>query len=164
MALVVEGLNEVRFLVRVLVAAAAGWGIYEIVSASEPAVFVSYQHPEDATYRRLLQAWDANDRFEFLFRLSSPDAEINSSDPASVKRTLSRKINESDCVLVIVGENTADSEWVAWEIDKAKELDTPLRIVKVKRAYSAPANAYDAGAQWAYSFTEDNLRELLNTV
>lgn len=164
MALVVERVNKVRFLVRLLVGAAAGWGIYELVSSSEPAVFVSYQHPEDVKYRRLLQAWDENDRFEFLFRLASPDEEIDSSDPAAVKRALSRKINESDCIVVIVGESTADSEWVTWEIDKAKELKTPLRIVKIKRTYSAPENAYDAGAQWAYSFTEENLRELLETV
>lgn len=153
-----------RLLVRLLAGVAAGWGIYELISPSEPAVFVSYQHPEDVKYRRLLQAWDENDRFEFLFRLSSPDAEIKSSDPAAVKRALSRKINESDCVLVVVGENTAESEWVSWEIDKARELEKPLRIIKIKRSYPSPESAYGAGAEWAYSFTEENLLKLLGTV
>ena len=35
-------------------------------------VFVSYDHSEDALYKRLLQAWDANPTFDFEFDSRGP--------------------------------------------------------------------------------------------
>ena len=35
------------------------------------AVFISYDHSEDVHYKRLLEAWDANSKFDFEFERSA---------------------------------------------------------------------------------------------
>jgi len=43
-------------------------------------VFVSYDHSEDAHYKYLLQAWDANDNFDFEFDNRSVNVAVNSTE------------------------------------------------------------------------------------
>jgi hypothetical protein len=51
-------------------------------------VFVSYDHSEDAHYKTLLQAWDANPNFDFDFDSRGPNVAINSENAATIKASL----------------------------------------------------------------------------
>lgn len=101
-------------------------------------VFVSYDHSEDAHYRDLLTAWDANTDFNFEIDLRSPTVPIDSDRAGVVQAALTKKMKESEYILVIVGEKSHASKWMKWEIDRAKQDDTKLRFAAVKTKSNNP--------------------------
>jgi hypothetical protein len=124
-------------------------------------VFVSYDHSEDAHYKRLLQAWDANPDFDFEFDSRGPNVAINSDAAAVVKGSLTKMMQTATHLLVIVGAKSAKSSWIAWEIEKAKELRLKLAVVKIDNSYTTPSGLLNAGAVFARSFTRDNVVQAL---
>lgn len=126
-------------------------------------VFVSYDHSEDAHYKRLLQAWDANDRFDFEFDSRGPHVRIDSHEAAVVKAALARMMKSATHLLVLVGAETAKSKWVNWEIARAKESDVTLKLAAVKLAQVnvSPSGLINVGTSWATSFTRDRIVEAL---
>lgn len=125
--------------------------------------FVSYDHSEDAHYKRLLQAWDANDAFDFEFDSRGPNVAIDSTDAAVVKASLTTMMKNATHLLVLVGARTASSSWVTWEIARAKEADIKLKLAAVKLAKDnvTPAGLLNVGTSWATSFTRDRVVEAL---
>lgn len=120
---------------------------------ADKKIFVSYDYDNDKHYRYLLSAWDANKSFEFTFEDHSTPA-INSEDAGRIKAAISAKLKNADCLLVIVGEETATCDWVIWEIEKALELELGLIGVKIYDEHSSPSALLGVGASWAMSFTE----------
>lgn len=118
-----------------------------------------------------MQAWDANDKFDFVFDDKSSQ-EINSNNIATVKAGLTIKIKEADYLLVIVGkyankkhkdsELIGDINWINWEINKAKELKKKLVGVKIDRSYESPDAILGSGASWAYTFSQEAIIKALN--
>ena len=127
-------------------------------------VFVSYDHSEDAHYKRLLQAWDANPDFDFEFDSRGPNVPIDSTDAAKVKQSLTVMMKSATHLLVLVGEKSAASKWINWEIDRAKQSDVKLRLaaVKLAKANGTPAGLLNVGTAWATSFERDRIIEALN--
>lgn len=127
-------------------------------------VFVSYDHSEDALYKRLLQAWDANPRFDFEFDSRGPNVPINSIDASRIQASLTTKMKDADYLLVIVGEKTYTSDWVSWEIERAKEYDVKLKLaaVKISRNYITPIGLKNVGTSWAYEFNRDKVLTALD--
>jgi len=95
-------------------------------------VFVSYDHSEDVHYKELLRAWDANTDFDFEFDLRSPNVAIESTEASVVQGSLTKKMKESEYILIIIGERSYSSKWMKWEIDRAKQPDTNLKFAAVK--------------------------------
>lgn len=127
-------------------------------------VFISYDHSEDAHYRRLLGAWDTNTNFEFEFDDRSPKVAIDSSEAATIKAALTTMMKQAEYLLVIVGAKTATSKWVSWEIDRAKQSDVKLKLaaVKISSAYSSPSGLIGVGTAWATAFEQDKIIEALD--
>jgi hypothetical protein len=126
-------------------------------------VFVSYDHSEDVHYKRLLQAWDANPDFDFEFDSRGPNVPIDSDDAAVVKQALTRMMKSATHLLVLVGEKSAKSKWMEWEIGRAKEADVKLRLaaVKLARDNETPSGLLGVGTSWATSFERDRIVEAL---
>lgn len=126
-------------------------------------VFVSYDHSEDAHYKWLLQAWDANDDFDFEFDSRGPNVAINSTDAAAVKTALVKCMKSATHLLVLVGAESAESKWMSWEIERAKEADVQLKLaaVKLARDNETPSGLIGVGTSWATSFTRDRVVEAL---
>lgn len=126
-------------------------------------VFVSYDHSEDAHYKYLLQAWDANPQFEFEFDSRGPDVAIDSTNAATIKQSLTRMMKDATHLLVLVGAKSSTSKWINWEIDRAKQSDTKLKLAAIKLAKSntSPAGLLSAGTSWATSFEKDRIVEAL---
>ena len=126
-------------------------------------VFVSYDHSEDAHFKRLLQAWDANPNFDFEFDSRGPDVAISSNDAAVVKTALTRLLKESTHLLVLVGEKCHKSDWMKWEIERAKLSDVKLKLTAVKLAKTnvTPDGLLNVGTSWATSFERDRIVEAL---
>lgn len=134
-------------------------------------VFVSFDYDNDKHYKALLKAWDANPQFDFYFSdLSS--SEINSSSVAVVKQALSRKINEANYTLVLVGNeaNKRHSDyqeigyknWLNYEIAKSKEHKNKLVAVKLSSTNDSPDELLGSGAKWAMSFKRDPIIKALS--
>ena len=137
----------------------------EMSKVAKQKVFVSYDHSEDANYKRLLQAWDANPDFDFEFDSRSPDVAIDSTDAAVIKQALTRMMKGATHLLVLVGAKTNSSKWVNWEIGRAKESDITLRVAAVKLAKDnqTPSGLLNVGTAWATSFERDRIVEALRT-
>jgi hypothetical protein len=99
-------------------------------------VFVSYDHSEDVHYKYLLQAWDANTDFDFEFDQRSPNKPIDSIDAPVIQGALTKKMKESDYILVIIGSKSYNSKWMKWEIERAQQSDTNLKFAAIKLSSS----------------------------
>jgi hypothetical protein len=125
----------------------------------KPKVFVSYDHSEDALYKWMLQAWDANPDFNFEFDSRGPDVAIDSTNGATIKQTLVRMMKEATHLLVLVGAKSASSKWMTWEIHRAKQPDMKLKLAAIKLAKSnpTPPGLLNTGTAWATSFERDRI-------
>ena len=130
---------------------------------TKPKVFVSYDHSEDANYKRMLQAWDANPSFDFEFDSRGPHVAIGSNDAAVVKASLTRMMKSATHLLVLVGEKSATSSWIEWEISRAKSDDIKLKLaaVKLAKANISPSGLLGVGTSWATSFERDRIVDAL---
>lgn len=130
-------------------------------------IFVSFDYEHDRQYKQTFNMWNANPYIEFTFDDGS-SKEINSWDILAIKRGLSRKINEADAVLVVVGRyaNSLHKDrlsigycnWQNYEIAKAKEFGKKLIAVKIDRTFVSPDELLNSGATWALSFTLDSIK------
>jgi hypothetical protein len=127
-------------------------------------VFVSYDHSEDATYKYLLQAWDANDNFDFEFDNRSVNVAIDSDDADVIKRSLTTKMKQADYLLVIVGKKTSSSKWVNWEVSRAMQDDVKLKLsaVKIDSGNSLPKGMTSSNTAIADGFEEAKIISALN--
>lgn len=127
-------------------------------------VFISYDHSEDALYKYLLQAWDANDNFDFEFDSRGPNVAINSTEAPIIKTSLTKMMKSATHILVIIGAKSHESDWMTWEIDRAKQADTKLKIAAIKlgKANLTPLGLLNTGTSWATSFTRDRIINALD--
>lgn len=136
----------------------------------KPKIFVSFDYENDRQYKYLLEAFNSNPYLDFSFHDRS-SSEIQSNDISRVKAALTRKINEADYTLVIIGSEANKlhkdrhmigyRNWQNYEIAKSKELGKRLIGIKLKQSYDAPEELYGSGARWAYSFSVDGIRKAL---
>ncbi len=126
-------------------------------------VFVSYDHSEDAHYKRLLQAWTANPDFDFEFDSRGPNVPIDSTDAGRIKAALTTMMKTATHLLVLVGAKSHASDWMNWEIERAKQLDVKLKLAAVKLAKPniTPPGLLNVGTSWATSFERDRIVEAL---
>jgi len=134
-------------------------------------VFVSFDYDNDKHYKAMLKAWDANAKFDFYFSdLSS--TEINSSSVPVVKQVLSKKINEANYTVVLVGKeaNKQHSDhkeigyknWLNYEVAKSKQHGNKLVTVKLSSTNTSPDELLGSGATWAMSFNQESIIKALN--
>ena len=119
---------------------------------ADKKIFISFDYDKDKHYRRLLSAWDANEAFTFSFEDHSTPY-IDSEDAGRIKAAITTKMKAARCLLVIVGAQTSRSTWVAWEIEKGRDLGLSLVAVKIDRGFTSPAGLLGAGVTWANAFT-----------
>lgn len=126
-------------------------------------VFVSYDHSEDVHYKYLLQAWDANTDFDFEFDQRSPNKQIDSTDASVIQAALTKKMKESEYILVIIGEKSYTSKWMKWEIDRAKQSDTNLKFAAIKiKSENVNPSGLPSNTTIAYGFELDKIVNALN--
>ena len=126
-------------------------------------VFVSYDHSEDVHYKELLRAWDANTSFDFEFDQRSPNVPIDSNDASVIQAALTKKMKESDYILVIIGKKSYSSKWIRWEINRAKQADLKLKFTAVKIDYTnQKPDSLPNSTAIANGFTLEGIVNVLN--
>lgn len=139
----------------------------------KPKVFVSFDYDNDKHYKYLLEAWNENPKFQFVFEDSTP-SEIDSYNVGRIKAALTSKIKEAIHTLVIIGKHSNDlhrksslieyRNWINFEIAKSIELGKHIVAIKLDKNYESPEELSGANASWAYSFTEKNIINALDSV
>ncbi|MBU1863911.1 MAG: TIR domain-containing protein [Candidatus Omnitrophica bacterium] len=133
-------------------------------------VFVSFDYDHDRHYKYLLEAWDANADFDFVFRDQTP-GEINSYDISRIKAELTKKINEATHTLFIVGEHANQLHryrqqigfinWINFEAYQSIQSRNWLAVVKLEDRFSFPQEL-KAKYWWITGFSEKNVIAVLN--
>jgi hypothetical protein len=135
------------------------------------SVFVSFDWDHDRRYKFLLDAWNENPRFQFVFSDVTP-GEINTNNVDRIKAALTAKINAATHTLVIVGEYAnsphpkrdliGNKNWINFEIAQSKAARNKIVAVKLDRTYESPDELVGAGASWAMAFTEPAILRALS--
>lgn len=129
-------------------------------------VLVCFDFEKDRHYKYLMNAWDANDNFDLSFNDVTPD-EIQSNSFSVIKANLTKKINQADITLVLVGQDATKrhkdwreigyDNWQIFEIEKSKANYNKLIVVYLDSNYEAPDACYGCGAKWVRSFNEADI-------
>lgn len=135
--------------------------ILNIFGLGKKKVFISYKHSTDSNYRSMLHAWNSNERFDFNFEQCSPSVAIDSKNESKIKKELVPLISNADYLLVIIGQKTHLSKWVAWEIKQAKRLGLKLIAVKINNSFITPKQLLNSGTEFARSFKKDAILDAL---
>ena len=133
-------------------------------------VFVSFDYDKDRHYKYLLQAWDANPEFDFVFKDETP-GEINTNDIGRIKAGLTRKINDATHTLFIVGKHANQPHknrdligfinWINFEAYQSIHSGNHLAVVKIDDSCAVP-NELKARYSRITSFSEQNVIKVLN--
>lgn len=133
-------------------------------------VFVSFDYDHDKNYKFLLQAWDANPDFDFVFKDETP-GEINTNDIGRIKAGLTKKINEATHTLFIVGKYANQQHkdhraigfvnWINFEAYQSIRSRNYLAVVKLDDDYSVPQEL-KTRYWWITGFSENNVIKVLN--
>ena len=136
----------------------------------KPKVFVSFDYDNDKHYKFLLEAWNENPKFEFVFDDGTPQ-EIDSTNVGRIKAALTSKIKEATHTLVIIGKDANSphrnrnligyKNWINFEVHQSIEHRKRIAAIKLVRTYESPDELLNAKAAWAYSFTEENIIKAL---
>jgi hypothetical protein len=132
-------------------------------------VFVSFDYDNDRKYKYLLEAWDANPDFGFVFKDETP-GEINTNDIGRIKAGLTRKINDATYTLFIVGKHANQlhkdqsaigfKNWINFEACQSIQSGNYLAVVKLDDACTIPEELKKRYC-WISGFSERNVIKVL---
>jgi len=134
-------------------------------------VFVSFDWDNDRKYKHLLEAWDENPNFDFVFKDETP-GEIDTSDISRIKAGLTLKINDANYTLFIVGKyanakhkNSNEigfDNWINFEAHQSIESKNHLAVVKLDKENAVPRELISSGYWHITGFTEKNVINVLD--
>jgi len=138
---------------------------------SKKQVFVSFDYDNDKRYKFLLEAWDANPEFDFVFEDKTP-GEINTIDVGRIKAGLTRQLNEATHTLFIVGEHANQPHrlrneigfvnWINFEAYQSIRSNNCLAVVKLDSSNAVPSQLKGSGYWHLTGFSEKNVINILN--
>ena len=109
-------------------------------------IFLSFVE-EDLALVRLFRGQAKNKKSALEFDDYSVKTPYNSTNAAYIRSQISAKIRAASVTIVLIGDDTYKSEWVAWEIAKSVELGKKLIGVQLKAGVTTPAALINARAQ-----------------
>ena len=133
-------------------------------------VFVSFDYDNDKHYKYLLEAWDANPDFDFVFDDKTP-GEINTYNISRIKTALIAKIKIATHTLFIVGKYSnqihKDSHligfknWINFESYHSIYCNNRLAVVKLDSLCEIPEQLVGNRHWHITGFTENNVIDVL---
>lgn len=95
-------------------------------------VYVSFDADSDMNYYRLLEAWNANENFEFTFYNAHNVNNIYDKSEDSIKAGLQERFRNTKVFVILVGEHTRYLyKYVRWEAEQAIKRDIPIIVVNL---------------------------------
>jgi len=108
----------------------------------------------------ILLKWNTNVEFTFFDR--SLVDRVKSDDPNYIRKCIRDKMHGTSVTVVLIGDNTHKSQWVAWEIKESVERGNGLLGIKLKGKSNAkvPEELRDYEARvinWDLHIFEDTI-------
>lgn len=97
--------------------------------AKEYKLFISHSWDHDDVLQNLKNLIDSRGYFPATYTQIEKDCPIDSDKAWVIKANITKRLQESDVVLAIAGVYASYSEWMQWEMDKAKDLG--LKVIGV---------------------------------
>ncbi len=104
-------------------------------------LFISFAY-EDANEVNLLRGQAKSERSDIEFNDWSVKDAFDSKNSDYIKRQITERIRQSSTTVVYVSEQTQNSRWVNWEVQKSLELGK--RVIAVHKGDNAPKNLPDS--------------------
>lgn len=93
------------------------------------SLFISHSWDYDDKLQDLKNLINSRDYFPAEYTQIERSCPINSDRAAVVKANITKRLEVSDVVLAIAGVFASHSDWMQWEMDKAKELG--LKVIGI---------------------------------
>lgn len=110
-----------------------------------------------------LLRWNKNVSFDFVGRhLLDP---VKSENPGYISEKIREQLKGTSATVVLLGKNTADSDWVRREIAWSVEKGNGIVGIKLTPDASVPPELADAGAEivgWDPSSFEDAIERAIH--
>lgn len=108
--------------------------------------FISYQHADQMKARGLnLMTYNKNVNVDFTGRhLLDP---VKSQDPDYISRKIKEKLKGSSATIVLIGKQTADSDWVGKEIQWSIEQGKGIIGIRIDPDAPIPDELSEYGAE-----------------
>jgi len=91
-------------------------------------VFISFA-TEDMDEVNLLRAQAKNEKSDIEFNDHSVQEAYDSDRAEYIRRKIAERINRTSTTVVYLSQNTAQSKWVKWEVEKSLELGKKIIAV-----------------------------------
>jgi antiphage defense system Thoeris ThsB-like protein len=94
-------------------------------------IFISYQHKDQMKAKGFnLLRWNKNVDIEFVGRhLLDP---VDSKNEKYIAEKVVEQLKGTSVTVVLIGNDTCDSDWVAWEIERSLAKEKPNGILAIK--------------------------------
>lgn len=86
------------------------------------SLFISHSWDHNDILQNLKSLLNSRGYFPAEYTQIEKDCPINSEQARVVKANITKRLEQSDVVLAIAGIFASHSDWMQWEMDKAKEL------------------------------------------
>lgn len=89
-------------------------------------VFISHSWDHVNDLKRLRKLLEQRDYFHVEFTEATPENPIRSVKTKDIRMKLRHRIKQSDIVLGIAGMYASYSDWMRWELNRAKDYHIPI--------------------------------------
>ncbi len=107
-------------------------------------VFISFA-TEDMNEVNLLRAHAKNENSDIEFNDHSVHEPYDSERAEYIKQRIGERINRSSITVVYLSQNTAQSQWVAWEVQRSLELGKKVIAVHAGDSYNGQKPSWIGG-------------------
>jgi len=124
----------------------------------KPQLFVAFK-PADKKNLEELIGWDAGQIFDYQYLPDGiPLCAFHSNDGAMLKDDIKAQLRKKTHLLVIVGKDTANNDWINHIIQTASVIGKKVVGVKLNMNCKAPAAALNYGAAWAKTYSWEQIK------
>lgn len=104
-------------------------------------VFISFA-TEDMNEVNLLRGQAKNENSDIEFNDHSVRVPINSDRAEYIKQKIEERINRASVTVIYLSENTAQSKWVKWEVEKSIEMGKKVVAVHPGERFTGQTPAW----------------------
>lgn len=107
----------------------------------KPRVLVVFK-AEDLPHMETLLSWDTNKEYDFVYETTLPRTGIHTPDGKALKEELKAKIKTMTHLLCIIGKQTADNDWINFQIQQASV--SGRKVIAVRLDFGLQKSQYAA--------------------
>ena len=109
-------------------------------------IFLSYQHRDQMRARGFnLMSYNKNLRLDFSVRhLLNP---VDSTNAGYISGKIKEQLKNTSATVVLIGRDTAKSDWVAREIEWSREKGNGIVGIQIDKGAEIPVGLVEAGAE-----------------